>query len=231
MEIPEGLVEMPPGPELSALLATLDPTRLHAVGLIDLLAARNRQICYEQAQMLKAVRELAFSSRSVYEGEPVRDLTKDPYADTEIAFALTWTDYAAEAAVTVALSTVDRTPAVFEAMQAGLLDLPKAKIIATELDDATDEHARLVVQGLLPEIERCTTAQLRDKVRRLVLRLDPDAVRKRHKKAVESRWVQHTEYSNAHRHRRRDIPAQGQGRRGLRLCERDREGDQGRRWG
>jgi Domain of unknown function (DUF222) len=53
-----------------------------------------------------------------------------------------------------------------------------------------------VVAGLLPEVQWCTTAQLRDKVRRLLLRLDPDAVRKRHKKAVESRWVQHTEYSN-----------------------------------
>ena len=196
MGIPEGLAEMTPGPKLSAVLASLDPTRLHAVELIEVLSARNRQISYEQAQLLHEVRELAYSSRAVYEGEPVRDLRKNPYTDTEIAFALTWTDYAADAMVEVALSTIDRTPAVLTAMRAGLLDLAKAKIIAVELGDASDEQARLVVAGLLPDVEWCTTAQLREKIRRLLARLDPDAVRRRNKKALESRWVQHTEYSD-----------------------------------
>jgi hypothetical protein len=98
--------------------------------------------------------------------------------------------------VRVALSTIDRTPAVFDAMTAGLLDLTKAKIIATELGNATDDHARQVVARLLPEVERCTTAQIREKIRRLLLKLDPDAVRKRHQKALESRAVEHAEYSN-----------------------------------
>ena len=195
-ELVRRIADTPPGPQLSALLAMVDPTRLHGAQLVDLVDARNRQISYEQAQLLHAMRELAYSERAPGVGKPVRNLKQDPYTCTELAFALAWTDHAAQTGIAVALSTVDRTPAVWEAMRAGRLDLTKAKIIAVELDDATDEHAQLVVAQLLKDVEWCTTAQIREKIRRLLLRLDPDAVRKRHRKAVESRWVEHTEYSN-----------------------------------
>src|SRR5262249_50249599 len=61
--------------------------------------------------------------------------------------------------------------------------------------DATDEHARRVLQALLPELGRCTTTQLRARLRRLLLRLDPDAVRKRHTRALADRAVHHFEFN------------------------------------
>ena len=51
-ELPAGLAELPPGPGLSAVLATVDPARLTAHQLVVIIAARGRQIAYEQAQQL-----------------------------------------------------------------------------------------------------------------------------------------------------------------------------------
>jgi hypothetical protein len=52
------------------------------------------------------------------------------------------------------------------------------------------------VDRLLPELPRCTTAQLRVRVRRLVLSVNPDQVRTRHTKSVAQRSVSHQEYAN-----------------------------------
>jgi len=142
------------------------------------------------------VRELAYASRSVVAGEPVRDLQQDPYTGTEVAFALSMTEHAAGALVSVALTVVDRCPALLAAMRAGRLDLAKAKVFTTELADATNEVAQHVVARLLPEVDRCTTGQLGVRIRRLLARLDPQAMRERHRRAVEARAVEHHEYAN-----------------------------------
>jgi hypothetical protein len=91
---------------------------------------------------------------------------------------------------------VDRTPAVLEAMLAGRLDLAKAKVIDSELVDTTDEYARRIVAAILPTVEEYTTSQLRVRIRVLLMKLDPEAARKRHDKALKSRSVEHSEFAN-----------------------------------
>ncbi|MGH9286266.1 MAG: DUF222 domain-containing protein, partial [Acidimicrobiales bacterium] len=115
------------------------------------------------------------------------------YADAEVAFALAVTEHAAGTLVEVARLAIDRAPALSEALRAGRIDLPKLKIIATELDGVAAAECAGLVARLLPGIERCTGPQIREKLRRLVLRHDPQAAKKRHAKAVASRWVQHSE--------------------------------------
>ena len=53
-----------------------------------------------------------------------------------------------------------------------------------------------MVDALLPELDRCTTTQLKAMLRRLLLRLDPDAVRKRRARALSERAVAHFEFTN-----------------------------------
>ena len=58
--LPAGSAEMPPGPELSAALATVDRTALSGFDLIVLLRARSRRLAFEQAELaadMVAVRE------------------------------------------------------------------------------------------------------------------------------------------------------------------------------
>jgi hypothetical protein len=160
--------------------------------------ARQRQLCFEQARLLVAVRELAYSpADAVGATTAVRDTSQDPYARMELAFALAWTEYRAADLVQTALSTVDKTPAMLSAMLNGDADLDKARVVSDELAEVDDvAQARAIVDRLLPELSRVTTAQLRLRVRRLVLCVHPDKVRTRHTKSVEQRSVGHQEYAN-----------------------------------
>src|SRR5262249_41249018 len=90
---------------------------------------------------------------------PGRTGTANPYTSTEFSFALTWTEYAGGAFTDTAIACLERLPALHQAMLAGRADLPKVRLIAAELGDATDEHARAVVATLPPELPRCTTTQ------------------------------------------------------------------------
>ena len=160
--------DMPPGPDLGDALAGIDARALNGTQLVDLIVARQRQLCYEQAHLLMAVRELAYSpADAVGATTAVRDTSQDPYARMELAFALTWTEYRAADLVATALSTVDKTPAMLSAMLAGEADLDKARVVSDELAEIDDiGQARAIVDRLLPELGRATTAQLRVRIRR-----------------------------------------------------------------
>jgi hypothetical protein len=194
--LPDGFADLPPGPVLAAVLSTVDPTTLSGQDLVELLAARNRQACHDQARQLQTIRELAYSLPGPVGGPPLRRTIVDPHADSEIAFALTWTDYTANLMLSVAFTVLEKVPAVGEAMLAGRCDLDKAKVFTTELADSDKPQARRVVARILPEVHRLTTGQLRDALRRLILTIDPDAARTRHDKAVADRCVQHQEFAN-----------------------------------
>src|SRR5215470_13027844 len=163
--------DLPPGPDLGDALAEVDPRACNGTQLVDLIAARQRQLCFEQAQLLVAVRELAYSpADAVGATTTARDTRQDPYARMELAFALGWTEYRAADLVATALSTVDKTPAMLAAMLAGQADLDKARVVSDELAEIDDqEQAQAIVDRLLPELVRCTTAQLRVRIRRLIL--------------------------------------------------------------
>ena len=195
VELPEGLADLPPGRRLARLLSTLDPTRLNGWQLVTVLEAQNRQLAHDQARMLAVARELAYTPPCGIDSPPQRQAEANPYVGSEISFALTWTEYAGGALADVALDCLDRLPDLHAAMLAGRADLPKVRLIVTELAQADDEHARRVVTALLPELHRATTTQLRAMLRRHLLRLDPDAVRKRHARAVADRAVAHFEFT------------------------------------
>jgi len=184
IQLPEELPDMRPGRRLARLLSTLDPTRLNGWQLAVVLDAQNRQLAHDQARMLAVARELAYAPPCGPDSPPDRQPEPNPFVGTEISMALTWTEYAGASLAEVADGCVDRLPDLHTAMLAGRVDLPKVRLIVTELAEASDEHARRIVTRLLPELHRCTTSQLRAMLRRLLLRLDPDAVRKRHTRAV-----------------------------------------------
>jgi hypothetical protein len=192
----ERLADLPPGAGLAALLSTVDPTRLSAQDLVELVGAQERQVAHEHARQLAAIHELAHSRPGPVGGPPLRRSTIDPHADTEVAFALTWTDYTANVMLGVAVTVIEKVPAVHTAMLAGRCDLAKAKVFTNELAEADQSQARAVAARVLPEVDRLTTAQLRETLRKLLLTVDPDAVRKRHDKAVADRRVEHDTYAN-----------------------------------
>ena len=108
-----------PGAELFAQLEAVDPRRCTGAELVDLVHAQYRQVAYQQSRLLLAVRELAFATKTTAE----RSDTIDGYADAELAFALTITDYGAGVLLSAATAAVDKLPALHQALAAGRVDL------------------------------------------------------------------------------------------------------------
>jgi Domain of unknown function (DUF222)/HNH endonuclease len=189
VELPDGLAEMVPGPQLSAALAGLDPRRLTGHQLAVLVAARNRQIAYEHSQLLLAVRELGYAppkERSAV----VRDQNQNAFATVEAAFAASWTQYRAERTMQLARFTIDQVPALGQALAAGQLDLDKVKVFYTLLVGVVDEELmRTIVDLALPTAADQTTTGLRARLQRIIATLDPDAVRKRRDRDHDERMV------------------------------------------
>src|SRR5262245_46235505 len=170
------LFDVPPGRELADLLAAIDPTGLHGHELVDVVAAHQRQVCYAQAGLLRAVHELVRAVPGVCTGAPRRLVQRHEGSGAEVAFALTVSDYAAEHLEAAADLAIRIAPELIGAVEVGELDLAKLDMLSRELAEVDRvEQVRAVLAALRAEFACCTVSQLRAKVRVLLLRLDPDA--------------------------------------------------------
>ncbi len=195
--LPEGLDTLPPGPELAALIDIIDVTRCMGHQLVEVIRAQARMECHAQAERLVVAAELARVDVAMNAGPLTRSRVQiNKYAFMETAFALTVSEHTAHVLVDAALLAVETAPALLAAMRAGRLDFGKLKMIQTEVRELSDEQVRVLVDRLAPEFDVCTCRQLRDKLRTLLLAIDPAAVRRRREKALDDRRVRHDQFAN-----------------------------------
>jgi hypothetical protein len=114
------------------------------------------------------------------------------FVSDEIVAALTLTGRAASACEDLALDLAIRLPGTARALQGGVIDRAKARLIADATRLLTDEQAREVEDRILPRAGRQTTGQLRAAVARAVLIVDPEAAARRREEAQKDprvrRW-------------------------------------------
>ncbi len=182
------LAGLPPGPTLGAALAGIDRSTLNGYDRVLVLRAQARQVAHEQARLMADLVAVA-------DCPPAPDLSgaspreADEFIACEIAAALTWTRQAAETQLGLAWSLTCRIPAVHAALTAGAIDLAKARVFDRETNPLPQGAARAVCDQILPDAPQLTTGQLRAKLQRLVLTVDPDAARVREAEAVTRRRV------------------------------------------
>ncbi|HEX5494446.1 MAG TPA: DUF222 domain-containing protein, partial [Mycobacteriales bacterium] len=82
-----------------------------------------------------------------------------------------------------------RVPAVLHALRTGTVDLYRAKVITDATYRLDDTTATQVADHVVERVEGCNASQVRDLVRRAVLRCDPDGGRRRHERARVDRRV------------------------------------------
>jgi hypothetical protein len=189
--LPEDLENLPPGPELATVLASVDRRALSDKDRVRLVQARNRLVSHMQA-------ELYADMYAVSWGEPPDEdpLLRDPddsaykWTETELAFALRWTRVAAGVRLDQARRMIEDLPAVHTALTDGRIDVPKALLIQDQVSVLSPEAAARVVDKLLDKAPELTTGQLRAKLRRLVIAADPQAAQKAAKAEVKGRRVQ-----------------------------------------
>jgi hypothetical protein len=114
------------------------------------------------------------------------------FVSDEIAAALTLTARRAETCQDLSLDLASRLPGTAKALHEGVIDPPKAQLIAEATRILTDEQARQVEARILPRAGQQTTGRLRAAVARAVLAVDPEAAIRRREEAQKDprvrRW-------------------------------------------
>ena len=187
--LPEGLASLPPGPGLAVVLASVDRSRLAPADVFEVLAARRRQVAYEQAQLLADL----FEAGRVCYGEGVGPLDRqdglDRFSADEAAFTLHWSVETTASYQELAADLLRRLPRVYAALAAGRLDLAKAWAFHTALAFVEDAAASAIVDRLVDRAAGWTVANLKERLRFWVRKMDPDAARARHQASVADRQV------------------------------------------
>ena len=185
--LPEGLAEMPPGPELGVVLGGIDRSRLSGDDVVTLLQVLARQVAFYQAELYAAMAEVAHCSSDPTSAERIEAI--DEFAAEEIGAALCLTRRAADMHLGLALDLVERLPEVGEALRQGRIDLPRARVICEGTCHLEETEARRVADAVLEQAEDLTTGQLGARVRRLALSVQPEEAAGRYEAAVEERRV------------------------------------------
>jgi hypothetical protein len=168
---------MAPGPLLAMVLDTVagengeGMAQLSGDQLIGFLSGTRRMESRLAWARMAALAEFASRPRRT-------DFAADEIA---AAFHLTWLSAAGE--IGYAQTVARRLPVTFAALAAGTLDPVHVKIIEDVTSILSDEDAALADEILAAAARDKTYAELRRVANRLVLRLDPEAVRKRKEKA------------------------------------------------
>ena len=160
--------------------------------LIGVMRAWRRQTSWAQARELAAIAELARRRPAdrtppAAPGQFPAELSE--WVADEVAMALTLTQRGGEHQLGLALSLAAR-PATAAALEAGRIDLYKAGIILDGISLLSDEHAAAVEASVLTDAADQTSGQLRGSVTRAVLRLDPQAARRRREQAQKGARVE-----------------------------------------
>ena len=187
--LPDGFASLPPGAELASVLASVDRSRLAPADVFEVLAARHRQIAHEQAQLLADLFEAGRVSYEDGAGPLDRQPGLDQYSADEAAFTLHWSVQTTAGYQDLAEDLLRRLPKVYTALAAGRIDLPKAWALHTALAFVDDQIATAIVDRLLDRAAGWTVANLKERLRYWIGKLDPAAARTRHQASVAGRHV------------------------------------------
>jgi hypothetical protein len=110
-------------------------------------------------------------------------------AASEIRACLVWTRRAAESQLGFARDLCRRLPHVWHALDVGLIDLPRARVIVNQTLHLDSEVAEEVADQALERASTQTTGQLRARIFRLCITVDPESAKHRYEQGLKERLV------------------------------------------
>jgi hypothetical protein len=171
---------LPTGIMLGAALNRIDRSSLSGFDRISLLQARARLISHLQAEQLADIQSVSQAvSELANHSDPDTDLIEETTI-SEVSAALSLTRRASEVQVELAYVLCVRLPQVWEALSEGLIDLPRARVLADQTCHLPHELAQKVTAIALERAPDQTTGQLRARIQRLIITVDPAAARDRY---------------------------------------------------
>ena len=139
--------------------------------LEEILLECQRGINSLHARQLRAMAGIAAACGGLYRSE-------------QVGLLLKWSPHWAADQVALAESVARRLPASLAALERGEIDLHKVRTVNDLTMTLSPEHAREVEDRVLEKAAEQTGAQMRQRARRIVLRVDPTGARGR---AVEAK--------------------------------------------
>ncbi|MEE8405761.1 MAG: DUF222 domain-containing protein [Acidimicrobiia bacterium] len=193
-QLPIGFDLIPPGPLLSMALTRVDRSKLNGHDLVRTMVAQERQVSHHQAGSMADAVEISYSAPGNAESPAERIEEAAEFTSDEIRAALTMTRRAAESRLSEASDLVERLPRVWEMLDQGLIDWPRARVIIHGTEHLPESNARTIVDEIAGRAPRLTTGQLRAWIRKLCIQTDPEESKKRYEHAIEQRllWIEQT---------------------------------------
>jgi hypothetical protein len=173
---------MPVGIMSAAALSDIDTSDLSGRDRVTVLQARIRSQSHFQALIYEDIAAIHDACDDAVDAELAWDA-----AASEIRAALRLTRRAADHELDIALSLRDRVPMVLAALKHGDIDQRRAVIIARATAHLSVAAAREVAGEALRHARHLTTGQLRERLRRLAIDLDPEGAAERYRHAVDER--------------------------------------------
>ena len=186
--LPDGFADLPAGPRLAVLVASVDRAACNGYELEELITARRKLICGLEAECLSDVNELAHTSPGLPDEPAERSSELDSLTQVVVESLLGWSGHHADWYLTLA-TTLPRLPRVRQALACGQLDLPEARTIVDRINDADPDLWGAIEDALFPKVLDLRGGLLRAKVEAEVVKADPDAAAKRHKAKLSDRDV------------------------------------------
>lgn len=187
----EVIAATPAGPELARLLGSLALDELPAAQLGEVVAGCDRLAAWAAGRGLRATDALAVRAgrwRGVGPGE--EEVTAEVMAAAEIGAACAMSPAAARARVELARA-LRRLPRTWAELEAGRIDLLRARAVVEATAALSDEAAAAVEARVLGRAATQTIGQLRASLRRAAIAADPDAAEQQHQEQVRERGVWH----------------------------------------
>jgi hypothetical protein len=184
---------MAPGPLLAAVLEAVtgeDGSGLAALDddqLIGVLSGIRRTEARAAWGQLAVLAELARRRPAAGDATDRGQWGFSDFAADEVAFELRLSVQSAAGQMMYAVAVASRLPASFAALSAGQIDPVHLRIIEDETRILSPEQAAAADEILAGKARSATYGELRYAARRLVLKLDPDAARRRKETAPGGR--------------------------------------------
>ena len=179
--------QLAPGPDLAAWLAAAPVAELTDEDLAAAAGSWRRLGSWAQANELAAVAQItaraAARDQQTSTSTDGRPAQVPASAAAEVALELTMSQYSAAAWADLAVELTWRLAATGAALAAGIIDVPRARLITDATTLLTQDHARAVEARVLPAAGSQTTGMLRAALRRAVLAVDPAGAEQRRKDA------------------------------------------------
>jgi hypothetical protein len=187
-KLPEDLADGAPGVDLARLLEPVDRDSLSGFDRVILLQAHQKLVSHFQAELYADMVSVVGATAEELGSESDLEGTLD-LAASEIRAGLSWTRRAAEYQVSFAVDLVERLPQVWVALDSGWIDLPRARVIINQTLHLEEETAREVAEAVLEGAGHQTTGQLRARIQKLCISVDPESAKRRYEQGVEGRQV------------------------------------------